>query len=257
MERVMAKLRWIALAMLVSLLTSACASPRSPPARIASELSRGDDDRIEVRLGPHRLRLPIGSFRYGIVPQSDRRFELALRLPDYAPMTGDPAPGDIDQAARLDIDVVHIDGIPATHMLSYWLREEPPDASPDPLGGDLPRVRGPPEHGLQVFRLAAPAESLRGDPRDRLLAMPDTGTPAAYIECTPRDLDDGVTLVDGRPVRRASAGDGLLAVCDHAFMLDDTGIAVYLHYARAYLPQWRAIQAHVAGRLRRAMTASP
>lgn len=252
MERAMATFRCIGLAMLFAVLPAACASSRPEPVHVASETGHGEDDPIEVRLGPHRLRLARELFRYGLEPESHRRFELALWLPGDDPMKAEAAMGDLAQAAKLEVDVLHLDGLSEAHLVSFWLREEPPGPSPDPLGGVTPRTRGAPIHGLQPYYLNT-GVAPRGDVRDRYLGEEPGRAVPAYIECTPRAIDDGVFFAAGRPQRRAGAYAEVLAVCDHHFAIEGTGIAVSMRYARAALPEWRDIESRVSRLLRRAM----
>jgi hypothetical protein len=247
METIRAMLGSIGLALLVALLPAACASSRP---EVAAQAPR-EAEMAEARLGAHRFRLPVDVFRYGLAPQGDRRFELALHLPDYAPLAVEPAPGSVEQAMSLAVEVVHIDDIPAGHMLSFWLGESPPDASPDPASGEVPRTAGAPVHGLRTYFLAADAPA-RGDPRDRYVGEAANRPAPSFIQCTRRSRADGVILIDGRPLR---SGDvDAIAICDHAFLLD-ADIAVYMRYARVHLPQWRQIESRIADRLRQAMAA--
>ena len=229
----------------LAMATTACAS--SQPADATQALQPAE--MAEARLGPYRFRMPVEMFRYGIAPQGERRFEMMLRLPEQSPVAVESGPGSVEQAMLLSVEVVRVDGVPVSHMLSFWLRETPPDASPDPLGGDVPRVVGAAVHGLRAFPVAENA-STRRDARDRFLG-PDTQRPVpSVIECTPRVQPDGVALVDGRAVKQGDSG--MIATCDHAFLLEDD-LAVHLRYARVHLPQWRGIESRIAARLREAM----
>lgn len=238
----------LCLSLALALATTACAS--SQPAEATQAVQ--PTEMAEARLGSYPFRMPVEMFRYGIAPQGERRFEMMLRLPEQSPMAVEPGPGSVEQAMLLSVEVVRVDGVPVTHMLSFWLRETPPDASPDPLGGDAPRMAGEPVHGLRAFPVTDDA-STRRDARDRFLG-PDTQRPVpSFIECTPRAQADGVVLVDGRAVKQAEGG--IIATCDHAFLLEDD-LAVHLRYARVHLPQWRGIESRIATRLREAMTAA-
>jgi hypothetical protein len=238
----------LAWCLVLAMATAACASSR--PAEATQTLQPAE--KAEARLGPHRFRMPVEMFRYGIAPQGERRFEMMLRLPEQSPVAVEPGPGSVEQAMLLSVEVVRIDGVPVSHLLSFWLRETPPDASPDPLGGDASRVAGEPVHGLRAFPVADGA-STRGDARDRFLG-PQTQRPVpSFIECTPRAQPDGVALVEGRAVKQGDGG--VIATCDHAFLLEDD-LAVHLRYARVHLPQWRAIESRIAARLREAMAAA-
>lgn len=236
---------FLAWCLALAMATTACAS--SQPAE-ATQAAR-QADMVDARLGPHRFRMPVELFRYGIAPQGERRFEMMLRLPEQSPLVVEPGPGSVEQAMLLSVEVVRIDGVPVSHLLSFWLRETPPDASPDPLGGDVKRVAGESLHGLRPYFIADGAPT-RGDARDRFLG-PETQQPLpSFIECTPRAQPDGVALVDGRAVKQAEGG--MIATCDHAFLLEDD-LAVHLRYARVHLPQWRGIESRIAARLREAM----
>lgn len=232
----------------LAMATTACASSRPGEATQATQQS----GMAEARLGPHRFRMPVEMFRYGIAPQGERRFEMRLRLPEQSPVAVEPGPGSVDQAMLLSVEVVRIDGVPVSHVLSFWMRETPPGASPDPLGGDVKRVAGESVHGLRAFPVAESA-STRRDARDRFLG-PQTQRPVpSFIECTPRAQPDGVALVDGRAVKQGDSS--MIATCDHAFLLEDD-LAVHLRYARVHLPQWRGIESRIAARLREAMAAA-
>ena len=277
---------WFSLALLLSMLP-ACASPLSDgPAgaravpgaliqveTVPSSLIQSEDDRlVEARLGLYRLRLPLKYFRYQIEPGAGRRFELAMWLPEYRPVLMDPPVGSATQAAKLDIQVFLVEGVQSVDLLSLWMGQEPIGKSPDPLGGEHPRIRGEPVHGLSAFYVDTDVlvkqARARGEKNvsaetvasgrhvDRYLgnAVTDLKVPT-YIECTTRALDDGMHIVDGQLRRNATANSDLLAVCDHSFMLDNTGIAVSMHYSRAYLSQWREIEVHVSNQLRQAIVA--
>jgi hypothetical protein len=232
----------------LAMATTACASSQPAEATQAAQQA----GMAEARLGPHRFRMPVEMFRYGIAPQGERRFEMMLRFPEQSPMAVEPAPGSLDQAMLLSVEVVRIDGVPVPHMLSFWLRETPSDASPDPLGGDVKRMAGDAVHGLRPYFIADGAP-MRGDARDRFLG-PETQRPVpSFIECTPRAQPDGVALVEGRAVKQGEGG--MIATCDHAFLLEDD-LAVHLRYARVHLPQWRGIESRIAARLREAMAAA-
>lgn len=229
----------------LAMATTACASSQPGEAAQAKQQS----GMAEARLGSHRFRMPVEMFRYGIAPQGERRFEMRLRLPEQSPLAVEPPPGSLDQAMLLSVEVVRIDGVPVPHMLSFWLRETPPDASPDPLGGDVKRVAGESVHGLRPYFIAD-GVPIRGDARDRFLG-PDAQRPVpSFIECTPRAQPDGVALVDGHAVKQGDGG--VIATCDHAFLLEDD-LAVHLRYARVHLSQWRGIESRLAARLREAM----
>ena len=238
----------LALCLALAMATTACAS--SQPAEATQAVQPAE--MAEARLGPHRFRMPVEMFRYGIAPQGERRFEMMLRLPEQSPIAVEPGSGSVEQAMLLSVEVVRIDGVPVSHMLSFWLRETPPDASPDPLGGDVPRVAGAAVHGLRAFPVADGVPQ-RNDTRDRFLG-PVTQRPVpSVIECTPRAQPDGVALVDGRAMKQGDSG--VIATCDHAFLLEDD-LAVHLRYARVHLPQWRGIESRIAARLREAMAAA-
>jgi hypothetical protein len=238
----------LCLSLVLAMATTACASSQPAEATQATQQAGMD----EARLGPHRFRMPVEMFRYGIAPQGERRFEMMLRLPGQSPLAVEPAPGSLDQAMLLSVEVVRIDGVPVSHMLSFWLRETPLDASPDPLDGDVKRMAGDAVHGLRPYFIADGAPS-RGDARDRFLG-PETQRPVpSFIECMPRAQPDGVALVDGRAVKQGEGG--MIATCDHAFLLEDD-LAVHLRYARVHLPQWRGIESRIAARLREAMAAA-
>lgn len=238
----------LAWCLVLAMTTAACASPRPAEAPQAAR----QVEMADARLGSHRFRMPVEMFRYGIAPQDERRFEMMLRLPEQSPVAVEPVPGSVEQAMLLSVEVVRIDGVPVPHMLSFWLRETPPDASPDPLGGDLQRVAGDSAHGLRAFPVAEDA-SARSDARDRFLGPQAQRPVPSLIECTPRAQPDGVALVDGRAVKQGD--DGAIATCDHAFLLEDD-IAVHLRYARVHLSQWRDIESRLAARLREAMAAA-
>lgn len=229
----------------LAMATTACASSQPAEATQAAQPA----EMADARLGPHRFRMPVELFRYGIAPQGERRFEMRLRLPEQSPVAVEPGPGSVEQAMLLSVEVVRIDGMPVSHVLSFWLRETPPGASPDPLGGDVKRVAGESVHGLRAFPVAD-AASTRGDARDRFLGPQAQRPVPSFIECTSRAQPDGVALVEGRAVRQGDGG--IIATCDHAFLLEDD-LAVHLRYARVHLPQWRAIESRIAARLREAM----
>lgn len=229
---------------ILACLPAACASPvlGTPPSM------RGDAEISEARLGAHRFRLPTAMFRYGIAPESDRRFELAFRMPELSAVDVEPAPGSIDHASMLAVEVVRMDGVPTSHVLSFWLGESPPGALPDPAGGDTPRIPGKPIYGLQPYFVAENTPK-HGDLQDRFIGDSSAGIASTFIRCSRRSYDDGLRLVDGRP---AGNGEGIpIAVCDHAFMLNDD-IAVYMRYARLYLPQWHEIENGIATLLTKA-----
>lgn len=229
---------------MLAFLPAACASPvhgTMPTARSDAEIS-------EARLGSHRFRMPTAMFRYGIVPESDRRFELAFRMPELSAVDVEPAPGSIDHASMLAVEVVRMDGVPTSHVLSFWLGESPPGALPDPAGGDTPRIPGKPIYGLQPYFVAENTPK-HGDLQDRFIGDSSAGIASTFIRCSRRSYDDDLRLVDGRP---AGNGEGIpIAVCDHAFMLNDD-IAVYMRYARLYLPQWHEIENGIATLLTKA-----
>jgi hypothetical protein len=234
--------------LVLAMATTACAS--SQPAEATQAVQQAG--LADARLGPHRFRMPAEMFRYGIAPQGERRFEMRLRLPEQSPVAVEPGPGDVEQAMLLTVEVVRIDGVPVSHILSFWLRETPPDASPDPLGGDVKRVVGESVHGLRAYFIAD-GVPIRGDARDLFLG-PETQRPVpSFIECTPRAQPDGVALVDGQAVKQGDSG--MIATCDHAFLLEED-LAVHLRYARVHLPQWRGIESRIATRLREAMAAA-
>ncbi len=278
--------RWPFLALFLSMLP-ACAFPlpdgaagaRALPGvliqieTVPSTLIQSEDDRlVEARLGLYRLRLPLKYFRYQIEPDAGRRFELAMWLPEYRPVLMDPSVGSATQAAKLDIQVLLAEGVESVDLLSLWMRQEPLGPSPDPLGGEQPRIRGKPVYGLSAFYvdtdLLVEQARARGEKDvsaetvasgrhvDRYLGNAVTdGQVPTYIECTTRALDDGIHVVNAQLRRSATANSDLLAVCDHNFMLDNTGIVGSMHYSRAYLAQWREIEVHVSNQLRQAMVA--
>lgn len=223
---------WLALALAV--LPTACASSRVPPADAGARVVDAAET-AEVRVGPYRLRLPQSDLRYGLVPVPGNRFEMMLRWPGLSPVRPEPAPSDPTWASMLAVEVVHLEELPTAHLLSFWLRESPLRANPDPLDDEVPRVRGKPVHGLQPYY---PSAGLRSVAADRFVGPAAAGAVPTYIECMP-----------GR-------GDAAApATCDHHFLLAGTTLAVYVRYSRAQLPQWRAIERGVASKLRRAIVA--
>lgn len=277
MMMVATRMRALWLAMAMGMLPAACASSQPEGAQgveATAVVAQGDaDEQIEARLGGHRFRLPRQFFRHQLEPQSGRRFELAMWLPDDQPVTVAPAVGSVELAAKLDIQVRLIDGIPAANLLSFWMRQEPPGPSPDPLAGALPRLRGEAVHGLYPYYVdidtligqaqarsetaASAASVVKFGDADRYLGTADATRPVpTYIECTPRALDDGVSLVGGQLQRSGTGNIDVLAMCDHSFLLDSAEIMVTMHYSRLYLPQWHEIETRVADRLRRAMAAA-
>lgn len=272
------RLRALWLAMALGVLPAACASSQPEVAHgveaaVPVVPQGAADEQVEARLGGHRFLLPRHYFRNQIEPQSGRRFALTMWLPDDRPVTVAPSVGSVEHAAKLDIQVRLIDGIPAANLLSFWMRQDPPGPSPDPLAGTLPRVRGEPIHGLRPYYVdidaliwqaqargdtaaSAPSVVKFGD-ADRYLGTADADRPVpTYLECTPRALDDGVSIVDGHLQRHGAANIDVLAMCDHSFLLNGADIAVSMHYSRLYLPQWREIETRVAERLRQAMAAA-
>lgn len=223
---------WLALALAV--LPTACASSRLPPADAGARVPDAAS-MTEVLVGPYRLRLPQSDLRYGIVPAPGNRFEMMLRWPGLSPVRPEPAPSDPARASMLAVEVVHLEGMPSEHLLSFWLRQAPLRANPDPLDDDVPRVRGKPVHGLQPY---LPGEGLRSVADDRFVGPAAAGAVPTYIECMP-----------GR-------GDAAaLATCDHHFLLAGTTLAVYVRYARKQLPHWRTIESGLSAKLRQAMAA--
>lgn len=221
---------WLALALAV--LPTACASSRVSPADAGARVADAAET-AEVRVGPYRLRLPQSDLRYGIVPAPGNRFEMMLRWPGLSPVRPEPAPSDPAGASMLAVEVVHLEDLPTAHLLSFWLRESPLRANPDPLDDEVPRVRGKPVHGLQPY---VPGAGLRSVAADRFVGPAAAGAVPTYIECMP-----------GR-------GDAAaLATCDHHFLLAGTTLAVYVRYSRAQLPRWRAIERGLASKLRRAI----
>lgn len=217
------------MAVALAVLPTACASSRQ------SQVAAPVGEVVEVRVGPHRLLLLQSDLRYGIVPAPGNRFEMLLRWPGLSPVRPEPAPSDPARASLLAVEVVHLDGVPAEHLLSFWLRESPLRADPDPLADEVPRVRGKPMYGLQPFH---PGAGLRSVADDRFVGPAAAGAVPAYIECRP-----------------GSGDAATLATCDHHFLLAGTTLAVYVRYSRAQLPQWRAIESGLSAKLRRAMAA--
>jgi hypothetical protein len=223
---------WLALALAV--LPTACASSRLPPADAGARVADAAET-AEVRVGPYRLRLPQSDLRYGIVPAPGNRFEMFLRWPGLSPVRPEPAPSDPARASMLAVEVVHLDGVPPEHLLSFWLRESPLRADPDPLSDDVPRTRGKPVHGLQTY---VPGAGLRSVADDRFVGPAQAGAVPTYIECRP-----------------GSGEAAALATCDHHFLLAGTTLAVYVRYARKQLPHWRTIESGLSAKLRQAMAA--
>lgn len=270
-------MRLLFLSLLLSVLP-ACASSSPDRAAVAQAvpgvlIHSEDDELVEARLGPHRLRLPLKYFRYQIEPTGDRRFELAMWLPEYRPVFMDSPIGSASQAEKLDIQVFLVEGVRLVDLLSLWMGQESLGPSPDPLEGEQPRIRGEAVHGLSAFYVdtdllikqaralgekGVSAETVAsGRHVDRYLssALDDRHVPT-YIECTTRALNDGIQTINGQLRRKGTANTDLLAVCDHNFTIDNTGIAVSMHYSRAYLSQWREIEVHVSNQLRQAMVAN-
>ena len=77
---------------------------------------------------------------------------------------------------------------------------------------------------------------------DWYLAYDANDTMVSFIECTPKMLDDGLEVFDGRLRRRDTGNTDVLAECNHKFVISELNASVNVSYARAFLPEWRRIE---------------
>lgn len=256
--RMTAKTRW--LAMLIAAACTACASsqPEVAAGARATAHDAGTDERIDVRLGPHRLAFAASYLRFGMAPGSDTAIELVMTMPDLAPLRREPPMGSLEGAEKVEVWVHALDDASMRRVFSDWMDLKDPDAKPDPLSGDKPRIKGDTVSGLVPFHLDIAAlrrqAEARGEKpdtvasphrvynRDWYLAYDAEGTPVSFIECTPESLDDGLEQVAGRLRRRDAGNTDVVADCNHKFAIGNLNASVNVAYARAFLPEWRRIE---------------
>jgi hypothetical protein len=227
-------------------------SPRMAP------VDEYGEDIVEARLGSQTLRIARRFFRDWQAPSSDQRFELAILLPDAAPVTREYHSNELKGAAISPITVIHRPGLSASQVFSEWLGPFAAETGSNPEAGDKPRIRGEEIWGLTPLYLdferlrkqaqarGEKAETVASPHRvynlDRYIAYGSKGEIVTLIECTARSLDDGVEVVDGALARPRVGNTDTLAVCDHGFVIPGLEATVNVQYPRAYLPDWRRIE---------------
>lgn len=256
--RMTAKTRWLAL--FVTAACTACASsqPEAAPGARAAGDHGATDERIDVRLGPHRLAFAASYLRFGMAPDNDTTIELVMTMPDLAPLQREPPMGSLEGAEKVEVWVHAQDDASMRRVFSDWMDLKGSDAKPDPLSGDQPRIKGDTVSGLVPFYLDLAAlrrqAEARGEKpdtvanphraynRDWYLAYDAEGTPVSFIECTPKALDDGLERTDGRLRRRDAGNTDVVADCNHKFAIANLNASVSVAYARAFLSEWRRIE---------------
>ena len=269
--RMTANALWLALLVVVACTACACSQPDEAPARAAGGYGTGDE-RVEVKLGPHRLAFAASYLRFGMAPASDTTIELVMAMPDLAPLQHEPPMGSLAGAEKVEVWVHALDEASMRRVFSDWMDLQHSDAKPDPLSGDKPRIKGDAVSGLVPFYLDLAAlrrqAEARGEKpdtvasphrvynRDWYLAYDAEGTPVSFIECTPKVLDDGLEQADGRLRRRDAGNTDVVADCNHKFVIANLNASVSVAYARAFLPEWRRIEDSVRQTIEQARTRS-
>jgi hypothetical protein len=248
------------LALLIAVACTACASsqPEAVPGVRAAGSDGATGERVEVRLGPHRLAFAASYLRFGMAPDNDTTIELVMTMPDLAPLQREPPMGSLEGAEKVEVWVHALDDASMRRVFSDWMALKDSDAKPDPLSGEKPRIKGDAVSGLVPFYLDLAAlrrqAEARGEKpdtvagphrvynRDWYLAYAADGTPASFIECTPTVLEDGLEQADGRLRRRDAGNTDVVADCSHKFVIGNLNASVSVAYARAFLPEWRRIE---------------
>ncbi|TXH77390.1 MAG: hypothetical protein E6Q88_01355 [Lysobacteraceae bacterium] len=196
---------------------------------------------VEVALGDKRLRVPREYLRHRLAPTSGRSLELVLSWPDLGPGAYPEPVEPLAAATNIGVTVLSAKQMPPATLAAWraqYLKHGPDGVMVDAVG----RSRDQPVFGLTPYYVTG-SRSQRAAGVDWFFARPTPHGAATAIECTPRILDDGVGILNGRLVR--SGGDtGVLAVCRHSFELPD-GVIVHAEYPRAVLGHWKRIEAKV------------
>jgi hypothetical protein len=232
-------------------------SPQAVSSTAAPNVEYGEDI-VEARLGSQTLRIARHFFRDWQDPASDQRFELAIVLPDAAPVPRGYRSNGLEGAVVATITVIHRGGVSPSQVFSEWLGATTAEATPNPEAGDKPRIRGDAIWGLTPFYLdferlrrqaqarGEKAETVASPYRvynlDRYIAYGGRGEIATLIECSAKSLDDGVEVVGGVLTRPRTGNTDTLASCDHGFVIAGIESTVNVQYPRAYLLEWRRIE---------------
>lgn len=244
----------------VALLTLTAAAPAPVAAQALPSFATAKDpgDPIEVTLGSHRATIPEHYFRHRTRPDSKTRIELEMQWPKMTPAPW-PGPGihGLDGADIIDITAITTEDIKAETLAT--IRQEQLRRIEDAQSPDAgPRDQGAVLFGLTPFYLDferlrqavaakgqnpnVAANPLRIYNRDWYFAPRTREEPPTFIRCTPRVLNDGVHVVNGRLARSGEHNVDVLATCSHAFEIPKARSIVYLNYPRALLSEWQAFE---------------
>lgn len=264
----------LTLPVVVALLLGACASNAGPgPAAVGPEAATPPatpvhsrtvggytytDAPVEARLGPNRYRIPANYFYTQMGPDFQDNFSLVVLWPDLQPLPPgvDFADARDTSIRAINISPYYIDRVPIGTLLEKGIRPRNKNDKDDPLDNLHLRVRGEPLYGLTPYyadHAKVEAYFLRnGYPTDRehlhrwmkdwYLARDANGGLSAVIKCDTRELPDGVLVQEGRAFEDPNARGN--TSCTHEFILAEQNVSVSVTYMRAFLPDWKRIEAH-------------
>ncbi len=220
---------------------------------------------VEVRLGPHRFRIPANYFDIPRGQDSQGFMRMILRWPELEPLPPGVhylSGGEADRSRNIDISPDYIDRVPLQTSLErdlvsgthpeHELRENPA------LNPDL-RIKGEPVDGLTPYytdfakvdayylqrhgRKDIPATDRHSVfNNDWFVARDANGTLTTVIKCTSREEPDGARMVDGR-LQLLDAPR--LPRCNHSFLMPRYGTNVRVSYLRIFMRDWQRIEQRV------------
>lgn len=241
--------------MLAACLLAACTAHTTPPEKdmgldpaTAAYQQHGYNDRpVEVRLGPHRFRVPANYFRDQIGPDFQGNFSLLVQWPDLEPLPPGKRSGqDMDTFDRqITIAPRYVDRVPIDTRLE---RMTAPIADPGSLEHEDPRKRLdlmkalPERDGLVPYVVDTARLADYGRKYEAQLGVSISPGPETYQDWfVQRDAGGRIrTLV--RCDHEPAPDDDRRAGCTHDFTIPELRLAVSMDYGREFLSGWQRIE---------------
>ena len=230
------------------------------------------DAPVDVKLGPNTFRIPANYLDSQIAPWPGEGVSLVIEWPDMGPSApgarAEPRTNNFLKEIGVSID--YLDRLPIEDVMNRRVTndghtDEGSLERRDPTSRLELRVAQPEQMGLTPYAVnedlriayAREQEAQSGRPFPRNLAFePDwfvarssDGQISTFIKCdNPTHRKDGVTL---RGDEVTSADGELAALCTHYFVDIQSKLSIRLSYKRAFLRDWKKMEAAVRNVLAR------
>ncbi len=230
------------------------------------------DAPVDVRLGPTVFRMPANYLDSQIAPWPGEGVSLVIEWPDMQPTPpGARAnPRTNDFRKEIVVSINYVDRVPIEELMArYTTNESTTEAGSvertDPrdrldLRKPLPEQMGLTPYAIDESAMAEFSSRYAahyGKPpvrnpayeHDWYVQRGVDGQIASFIKCDARTFrPDGVRIVESEVI---SEPGEVAAECVHYFVDPDDKLSISLHYKRAFLKDWKRMEAAVLDVLRR------